>query len=42
MRFVGIDPASKTGFVALAGDGTVLKAKESVQEKRWLYVPCQR
>lgn len=28
MRFVGIDPASKTGFVALAGDGTVLKAKE--------------
>jgi crossover junction endodeoxyribonuclease RuvC len=28
MRFVGIDPSTKTGFVALAGDGTVLKAKE--------------
>ncbi|WBX80138.1 hypothetical protein PD280_21480 [Virgibacillus salarius] len=28
MRYVGIDPASKTGFVALAKDGQVLKAKE--------------
>lgn len=28
MRFVGIDPASKTGFVALGPDGMPLKAKE--------------
>ncbi|MFD1335784.1 hypothetical protein ACFQ4N_09510 [Oceanobacillus iheyensis] len=28
MRFVGIDPASKTGFVALDGNGDILKAKE--------------
>lgn len=28
MRFIGIDPASKTGFVALDEDGNVLKAKE--------------
>ncbi|KNE19694.1 hypothetical protein KM914_14430 [Virgibacillus pantothenticus] len=28
MRYVGIDPASKTGFVALSKDGQVLKAKE--------------
>ncbi|MCG3418983.1 hypothetical protein [Oceanobacillus jordanicus] len=28
MRFVGIDPASKTGFVALDENGNVLKAKE--------------
>ena len=28
MRFIGIDPASKTGFVALDENGNVLKAKE--------------
>ncbi|MFE4523440.1 hypothetical protein ACFRCQ_15225 [Cytobacillus firmus] len=28
MRFVGIDPSTKTGFVALAEDGQVLRAKE--------------
>lgn len=28
MRFVGIDPSTKTGFVALDGQGRVLKAKE--------------
>lgn len=28
MRFVGIDPATKTGFVALGPDGTPLKSKE--------------
>lgn len=28
MRFVGIDPASKTGFVAIDENGQVLKAKE--------------
>ncbi|MEE8669266.1 MAG: hypothetical protein SOI41_01170 [Heyndrickxia coagulans] len=28
MRFVGIDPSTKTGFVALDLDGRVLKAKE--------------
>ncbi|GGJ51151.1 RuvC family protein [Virgibacillus salexigens] len=28
MRFLGIDPASKTGFVALGEQGDVLKAKE--------------
>ncbi|MFH0067516.1 hypothetical protein [Peribacillus sp. NPDC056705] len=28
MRFVGIDPASKTGFVALAEAGVVLREKE--------------
>jgi len=28
MRFVGIDPASKTGFVALGPDGMPLKSKE--------------
>ncbi|APC48972.1 hypothetical protein BME96_12560 [Virgibacillus halodenitrificans] len=28
MRFIGIDPASKTGFVALDEDGNVLRAKE--------------
>lgn len=28
MRFVGIDPSTKTGFVALDERGTVLKAKE--------------
>lgn len=28
MRFVGIDPSTKTGFVALNEDGEVLKAKE--------------
>ncbi len=27
-RFVGIDPSTKTGFVALGEDGQVLKAKE--------------
>jgi len=27
-RFVGIDPSTKTGFVALDGNGNVLKAKE--------------
>lgn len=39
MRFVGIDPSTKTGFVALDGNGNVLKAKEitgvgSVDPKR--------
>ena len=38
-RYVGIDPSSKTGFVALNGAGEVLKAKEltgigSVDPKR--------
>jgi len=28
MRFVGIDPSTKTGFVALDEHGTILKAKE--------------
>lgn len=28
MRFVGIDPSTKTGFVALDEDGQVLRAKE--------------
>ncbi|MET1177543.1 hypothetical protein ABG775_06155 [Peribacillus simplex] len=28
MRFVGIDPSTKTGFVALNDAGTVLRAKE--------------
>ncbi|MGW8428846.1 hypothetical protein ACWGJQ_25940 [Peribacillus simplex] len=28
MRFVGIVPASKTGFVALNEDGVVLREKE--------------
>ena len=28
MRFVGIDPSTKTGFVALDEDGTVVKQKE--------------
>lgn len=28
MRFIGLDPSTKTGFVALASDGQVLKAKE--------------
>ncbi|WP_182103764.1 crossover junction endodeoxyribonuclease RuvC [Niallia taxi] len=28
MRFVGIDPSTKTGFVAIAPNGEVLKAKE--------------
>lgn len=28
MRFIGIDPASKTGFIALDENGQVLKAKE--------------
>ncbi|UOQ85678.1 hypothetical protein [Gracilibacillus salinarum] len=28
MRFIGIDPASKTGFVALDEQGQVLRAKE--------------
>lgn len=28
MRFVGIDPSTKTGFVALDGQGQVIKAKE--------------
>lgn len=28
MRFVGIDPSTKTGFVALDEDGQVLVAKE--------------
>lgn len=28
MRFVGIDPSTKTGFVALDGDGQVVRAKE--------------
>ncbi|WP_426444090.1 hypothetical protein [Brevibacillus laterosporus] len=28
MRFVGIDPSTKTGFVALDGQGKVLRAKE--------------
>lgn len=27
-RFVGIDPSTKTGFVALDEDGQVLRAKE--------------
>ncbi|MFP3488828.1 hypothetical protein R0K20_14585, partial [Staphylococcus sp. SIMBA_130] len=27
-RFIGIDPSTKTGFVALAIGGTVLRAKE--------------
>ena len=30
MRFVGIDPSTKTGFVALDEDGNVLKQKELV------------
>lgn len=28
MRFIGIDPSTKTGFVALDANGQVLKAKE--------------
>jgi crossover junction endodeoxyribonuclease RuvC len=28
MRFVGIDPSTKTGFVAIDSDGNVLRAKE--------------
>lgn len=28
MRFIGIDPSTKTGFVALDEDGQVLRAKE--------------
>ena len=28
MRFVGLDPSTKTGFVALDGDGQTLRAKE--------------
>src|SRR5690606_16427997 len=28
MRFIGIDPSTKTGFVALDENGEVLKAKE--------------
>lgn len=28
MRFVGIDPSTKTGFVALDEDGSVIRAKE--------------
>ncbi|MET3507056.1 hypothetical protein [Halalkalibacter oceani] len=28
MRYVGIDPSTKTGFVALSGAGEVLRAKE--------------
>ncbi len=28
LRFVGIDPSTKTGFVAIGADGSVLKAKE--------------
>jgi crossover junction endodeoxyribonuclease RuvC len=28
MRFVGIDPSTKTGFVALGADGEVLRRKE--------------
>ncbi|WP_100373097.1 hypothetical protein [Bacillus sp. FJAT-45037] len=28
MRYVGIDPSTKTGFVALDAEGNVLKAKE--------------
>lgn len=30
MRFVGIDPSTKTGFVALDEDGQVLRAKELI------------
>ncbi|KYC92235.1 hypothetical protein B4102_3776 [Heyndrickxia sporothermodurans] len=41
MRFVGIDPSTKTGFVALDEQGNVLKAKEltgvgSVDPKRMI------
>ncbi|GAK05634.1 hypothetical protein JCM19037_4147 [Geomicrobium sp. JCM 19037] len=28
MRFLGIDPSTKTGFVALSGTGQIIKAKE--------------
>ena len=30
MRFIGLDPSTKTGFVALNEDGQVLKAKELI------------
>jgi crossover junction endodeoxyribonuclease RuvC len=30
MRFVGIDPSTKTGFVALDEDGEVVRAKELI------------